>query len=121
MADFIGELLCALAEPFLEAIIEGVVDSAHYLIPGRKLSGKVKRVIAYVICFAGLAMLLLLVFGIIFLVDEKGNSLAGWIMVSMAIIYTLVLIVLRIIFGIFRRIRDRKTNKQKNNIKKSDA
>lgn len=120
MADFIAEILCAIAEPILEAVIDGVVDSAHYLIPGKRLSGKAKRVIAYVICFVGLAMLISLIFGIIILVDDNGQSLAGWIMVFAAIGYTLLLILLRIAAGIFRRVRARKAEKLNEYNKKSD-
>ena len=111
MGELIAEFLLAFLEPVFEGVIDGVVGSAHYLIPGRKLSGKAKRVIAYVICFLGLAVLISLIFGIIFLVDNKGESVAGRIMVSVAVAYFLVLILLRIVAVVYKRAQSKKQNK----------
>ena len=111
MGELIAEVLLAFLEPIFEAVMDGVVGSAHYLIPGKKLSRKAKRIIAYVICFLGLAMLISLISGVIFLVDNKGESVAGWIMVSVAVAYFLVLILLRIVAVVYKRAQTKKQNK----------
>ena len=111
MGEFIVELLLTLAEPILEGVMEGIVDSADCLIPGKRLSNNAKKAIALVLCIVGLAMLILLIVGIVYLVQNKGQSPAGWIMLSAALSYALLLTLWGVVIRLMKRRRKRKAKR----------
>ena len=92
-----GFLFDILVEGFFELFGEGFIYLCSAFVPQKVVSEKGKKIIGY-ICLAILLILLVGLFaGIIILVETKGQSFWGWLLISLNIIHLLAGITLKII------------------------
>ena len=86
-----------LVEAIFEIFAEGFIALYSAFVPQKVVSEKGKKIIGYV-CFAiSLVLFVGLFAGIIILVETKGQSFWGWLLISLNIIYLLTGITLKII------------------------
>ena len=86
-----------LVEAFFEIFSEGFIALCSAFIPQKVASKKRKKIIGYVCLAISLILLVGLFAGIIILVETKGQSFWGWLLISLNIIYLLAGITLKII------------------------
>ena len=86
-----------LVEAFFEIFSEGFIALCSAFIPQKVVSEKRKKIIGYVCLAISLILLVGLFAGIIILVETKGQSFWGWLLISLNIIYLLAGIALKII------------------------
>ena len=86
-----------LVEAFFELFGEGVISLCSAFVPQKVVSKKRKKIIGYVCLAISLILLVGLFAGIIILVETKGQSFWGWLLISLNIIYLLAGITLKII------------------------
>ena len=86
-----------LVEAFFEIFGEGFIALCSACIPQKVASKKRKKIIGYVCLAISLILLVGLFAGIIILVETKGQSFWGWLLISLNIIYLLAGITLKII------------------------
>lgn len=92
-----GFVFDILVEAFFELFGEGFISLCSAFVPQKAIAEKGKKKINYV-CLAILLVLLVGLFaGIIILVETKGQSFWGWLIISLNIIYLLTGITLRIV------------------------
>ena len=89
-----------LVEAFFEIFGEGYIALCSALIPQKVISKKRKKIICYVCLAISLILLVGLFAGIIILVETKGQSFWGWLLITLNIIYLLAGITLKIIYQI---------------------
>ena len=90
-------LFDVLVEAFFELFGEGFISLCSAFVPKKVISEKRKKIINYVCLAISLALLVGLFIGIIVLVETKGHSFWGWLLISLNIIYLLTGIILKII------------------------
>ena len=95
--DFMDFLFDILDEAFFEIISERYIALCSAFVPQKAVSKKGKRFIGYVCLAISLTLLVGLIVGIIILVETKGQSFWGWLLISLNIIYLLAGITLKII------------------------
>ena len=86
-----------LVDTFFELFGEGFISLCSAFIPQKVVSEKRKKIIGYVCLAISLILLVGLFAGIIILVETKGQSFWGWLLISLNIIYLLAGITLKII------------------------
>ena len=86
-----------LVEAFFELFGEGFISLCSVFVPQKAVSEKRKKIIGYVCLAISLILLVGLFAGIIILVETKGQSFWGWLLISLNIIYLLAGITLKII------------------------
>ena len=86
-----------LLEAFFEIFGEGFIALSSALVPQKAVSKKGKKIIGYVCLSISLALIACLFVGIIILVETKGKSFWGWLLISLNIIYLLTGITLKIV------------------------
>ena len=86
-----------LVEAFFELFGEGFISLCSAFVPQKVVSEKRKKIIGYVCLAISLILLVGLFAGIIILVETKGQSFWGWLLISLNIIYLLAGITLKIV------------------------
>ena len=86
-----------LVDAFFELFGEGFISLCSAFIPQKVVSEKRKKIIGYLCLAISLVLLVGLFAGIIILVETKGQSFWGWLLISLNIIYLLAGIALKII------------------------
>ena len=86
-----------LVEDFFELFGEGFISLCSAFVPQKVVFEKRKKIIGYVCLAISLILLVGLFAGIIILVETKGQSFWGWLLISLNIIYLLAGITLKII------------------------
>lgn len=86
-----------LIEVVFGIFCEGIIDLSSAFVPQKVISEKRKKIIGYVCLVISLVLLVGLFAGIIILVETKGQSLWGWLLISLNMIYLLAGITLKII------------------------
>ena len=86
-----------LVEAFFELFGEGFISLCSVFVPQKVVSEKRKKIIGCVCLAISLILLVGLFAGIIILVETKGQSFWGWLLISLNIIYLLAGITLKII------------------------
>lgn len=92
--DFLFDIL---VEAFFEIFGEGFIALCSAFVPQKAVSEKGKKIIGYVCLAVSLVLFIGLFAGIIILVETKGQSFWGWLLISLSIIYLLAGITLKII------------------------
>lgn len=92
--EFVFEVL---VEAFFEIFGEGFIALSSVFVPQKVISKKGKKIVCYVCLTISLVLLAGLFAGIIILVETKGQSLLGWLLISLNIIYLLMGIILKIV------------------------
>ncbi len=92
--EFIFDIL---VEAFFELFCEGFVSLYSAFVPQKVVSEKGKKIIGYVCLAFLLALFAGLFVGIIILVETKGQSFWGWLLICLNIIYLLTGITLKIL------------------------
>ena len=90
-------LFDVLVEAFFEIFGEGFIALCSVFVPQKVVYEKGKKIIGYVCLAISLILLVGLFAGIIILVETKGQSFWGWLLISLNIIYLLAGITLKII------------------------
>lgn len=88
--DFIGDLFIDLFADFFFSLIE-------HFIPQKVHSPKTRKIIHITLSIVALIILVLFSFGVLSQITAKGQSLYGWILISLGILYLLFGIILKII------------------------
>lgn len=91
--DFIMDVL---VEGFFELFGEGFLSLCSAFIPDKILSEKSQRIIGIIFFIIALALFVGLIIGVVLLVETGGQSLWGWLLVSVSAIYMVSGIVLKI-------------------------
>lgn len=91
--EFIFDIL---VEAFFELFGEGFISLCSAFVPQKVVSEKGKMIVGYVCLAISLVLLVGLFAGIIILVETKGQSFWGWLLICLNIIYLLVGITLKI-------------------------
>ena len=86
-----------LVDAFFELFGEGFISLCSAFIPQKVVSEKRKKIIGYVCLAISLVLFVGLFAGIVILVETKGQSFWGWLLISLNIIYLLAGIALKII------------------------
>ena len=86
-----------LVDAFFELFGEGFISLCSAFIPQKVVSEKRKKIIGYLCLAISLVLLVGLFAGIIILVETKGQSFWGWLLISLNIIYLLAGIALKIL------------------------
>ena len=95
--DSVEILFDILVEAFFELFGEGFVSLCSAFVPQKKITEKGKSIIRYACLAVSLILFVGLFVGIILLVETKGQSFWGWVLISLDIIYLLAGITLKII------------------------
>ena len=90
-------LVDILVETFFELFGEGFITLCSAFVPQKVVSDRGKKIIGYVCLAISLILLVGLFAGIIILVETKGQSFWGWLLISLSIIYLLAGITLKIV------------------------
>ncbi len=85
-----------LVEAFFELFGEGFIALYSAFVPQKEVTEKEKRIISYVCLAISLILLAGLFVGVIILVETKGQSFCGWLLIFINIIYLLSGIILKI-------------------------
>ena len=86
-----------LVEAFFEIFGEGFIALCSAFIPQKVVSEKGKKIIGYVCLTVSLVLFVGLFAGIIILVETKGHSFWGWLLISLNIIYLFAGMAMKII------------------------
>ena len=89
-----------LLDVFLELFAEGFLSLSSVFFPNRSMSGRAQRILRVVVSLLAALMLVLLIIGVIFLAASQGESILGWIFVTVSGIYVVSAIVLKIVVAI---------------------
>lgn len=92
--DFIVDFF---VEFFMEIVVEGFVSAGTEVAPYEKLSEKKKDAITVVAVIVSVLLFLLLVIGGIMLLETKGESDLGKVLIGFPIVYFLTGIILKIV------------------------
>ena len=92
--EFIFDIL---VEAFFELFGEGFISLCSAFVPQKVVSERGKKIIGYVCLAVSLVLFLGLFAGIIILVETKGHSFWGWILICLNIIYLFTGITLKMI------------------------
>ena len=92
--EFIFDIL---VEAFFEFFGEGFISLCSAFVPQKVISEKEKKIIGYVCLTVSLILFIALFAGIIILVETKGQSFWGWLLICLNIIYLLAGITLKIV------------------------
>ena len=90
-------LVDILVETFFELFGEGFITLCSAFVPQKVGSDRGKKIIGYVCLAISLILLVGLFAGIVILVETKGQSFWGWLLISLSIIYLLAGITLKIV------------------------
>ena len=94
---FLELLFDILVEAIFESFAEGFIAFYSAFVPQKVVSEKGKKIIGYVCLAISLVLFVGLFAGIVILVETKGQSFWGWLLISLNIIYLLTGITLKII------------------------
>ena len=98
-------LLDLLFEFFFEIFGEGFISLATAFLPNRKISYKARTAICIVCVIIAGILLFGLVIGIAILAESKGKDRLGWLLISLAVLYMMSGIILKIVFHFKNRSR----------------
>ena len=90
-------LVDILVEAFFELFGEGFIALCSAFVPQKVVSERGKKIIGYVCLAISLVLFIGLFAGIIILVETKGQSFWGWLLISLSVIYLLAGITLKIV------------------------
>ncbi len=90
-------LVDILVEAFFELFGEGFIALCSAFVPQKVVSDRGKKIIGYVCLAISLVLFIGLFAGIIILVETKGQSFWGWLLISLSVIYLLAGITLKIV------------------------
>lgn len=88
--------LDCIVELLFEIFFEGFISLCEEFIPKKLRSGKTRRVITVAFLILATALFVGLVFGVIALVEYRGRSLFGWIMVGLTAAYLIAGVLLKV-------------------------
>jgi len=88
-------VLDILVEAFIEIFGEGFITLCSAFVP--QVSEKGKKIIGFVCLVISLVLFLGFFAGISILVETKGESFWGWLLISLSVIYLLAGITLKIV------------------------
>ncbi len=91
--DIIFEIL---AETFSEILLEGVLSASAEVVPYEKLPRKKKEKYKFIVAAVSTLLLILLIIGGVILLETKGKSELGKILIGFPIVYILTAVVLLI-------------------------
>lgn len=98
--DFVFDLL---AEFVFEIIGEGYVSLCSAFVPQRAITEKGKKIIQGIVLVVSILLFVGLFIGIAILVEAKGQSFWGWLLISLSIIYLLTGIAVKIVSHIKKK------------------
>ncbi len=84
-------------EEIFEIFAEGFLNLYKVFIPDKTSSKGAYHVIKWFLFVIGLVLLAGLVFGVVLVVETAGQSVLGWVLISLALIYIVFAIVVKIV------------------------
>ncbi|MCH5170639.1 MAG: hypothetical protein J1F24_05065 [Oscillospiraceae bacterium] len=92
--DFIFDVL---VESIFEIFVDGFLALCSAFVPQKVLTEKGKKIIGYIFLAISVVLLVGLFIGIVVLLETKGQSFWGWLLIGLNIIYIITGITLKIV------------------------